>query len=88
MSSFGVADKNEERQILLSNQAEKIKHEGLVVEALPSASFRVRLEDGREVLTHLSGKLRMNFIRVLTGDKVLIELSPYDEKRGRIVRRL
>jgi len=72
----------------LSNQQEKIKHEGLVVEALPSANFKVRLNDGREVLAHLSGKVRMNFIRILTGDKVLLELSPYDEKRGRIVRRL
>ena len=60
----------------------------MVVEALPSANFKVRLGDGREVLAHLSGKLRMNFIRILTGDRILIELSPYDEKRGRITRRL
>ncbi len=73
---------------MLSNQIEKIKHEGLVVEALPSANFKVRLKDGREVLVHLSGRLRMNFIRILTGDKVLVELSPYDERRGRITRRL
>ncbi|MBI4836839.1 MAG: translation initiation factor IF-1 [Candidatus Portnoybacteria bacterium] len=72
----------------MSNQIEKIKHEGLVVEALPSANFKVRLKDGREVLVHLSGRLRMNFIRILTGDKVLVELSPYDERRGRITRRL
>ncbi|PIS16544.1 MAG: translation initiation factor IF-1 [Candidatus Portnoybacteria bacterium CG09_land_8_20_14_0_10_44_13] len=71
-----------------NQQIGKIKHEGLVVEALPSANFKVRLGDGREVLAHLSGKLRMNFIRILTGDRILIELSPYDEKRGRITRRL
>lgn len=60
---------------------------GFIVEALPNTHFRVKLEDGREILAHLSGKMRLNFIRVLVGDKVEIELSP-DEKRGRIVRRL
>jgi translation initiation factor IF-1 len=74
--------------LLPNQQAERIKYEGLVVEALPSVNFKVRLDDGREVLAHLSGKLRMNFIRVLIGDRVLVELSLYDEKRGRIVRRL
>lgn len=56
-------------------------------EALPSTTFRVKLDDGREVLAHLSGKLRLNFIRILAGDRVVVELSPYDESRGRIVYR-
>jgi len=61
---------------------------GIVTEALPSATFRVRLPDGREVLGHLSGKMRMYHIRILPGDKVAIEMTEYDERRGRIVRRL
>ena len=61
--------------------------EGNVIEALPNTTFNVQLNDGREVLAHLSGKMRLNYIRVLVGDKVGVELSPYGEKRGRIVRR-
>jgi translation initiation factor IF-1 len=61
--------------------------EGVVEEALPSITFKVKLDDGREVLAHLSGKLRLNFIRILAGDRVVVELSPYDESRGRIVYR-
>lgn len=61
---------------------------GVVTEALPGATFRVRLPDGREVLGHLSGKMRMYRIRILPGDKVTIEMTSYDERRGRIVRRL
>lgn len=64
-----------------------IRKEGVVVEALPSAMFKVRLDDGTEVLAHLSGKMRLNFIRILPGDKVSMEFSPYDDKRGRIVYR-
>jgi len=60
---------------------------GVVQEALPDTSFRVRLEDGRIVLAHLAGKLRVHFIRVLTGDRVTVELSAYDQTRGRIVYR-
>ena len=63
------------------------KHEGQVTEALPSLQFRVKLQDGREVLAHLAGKLRLYHIKILPGDKVIIEMSPYDEKRGRIVYR-
>ncbi len=58
-----------------------------MVEALPSAMFKVRLDDGTEVLAHLSGKMRLNFIRILPGDRVSMEFSPYDDKRGRIVYR-
>ncbi len=62
--------------------------EGEVVEALPNGMFRVKLESGHEVLAHISGKMRINFIRILPGDKVRVELSPYDLTRGRIVYRL
>jgi len=72
----------------VQSSQEKIKREGQIIEALPNATFKVKLDNGQEALAHLSGKLRMNFIRVLIGDRVVIEFSPYDEKRGRIVRRL
>jgi translation initiation factor IF-1 len=64
-----------------------IKKNGQVVEALPSTTFRVQLEDGQEVLCHLAGKLRMYRIKILPGDRVSVEMSPYDLKRGRIVYR-
>ncbi|MCX7748613.1 MAG: translation initiation factor IF-1 [Clostridia bacterium] len=64
-----------------------IEVEGTVVEALPNAMFQVELDNGHKVLAHISGKLRMNFIRILPGDKVTIELSPYDLTRGRITWR-
>ncbi len=64
-----------------------IEVEGRIVEALPNAMFQVELENGHKVLAHISGKLRMNFIRILPGDKVTIELSPYDLTRGRITWR-
>ncbi|MBT4855772.1 translation initiation factor IF-1 [bacterium] len=64
-----------------------VKVEGIVRETLPNAMFRVELEGGHEVLGHVSGKMRMNYIRILPGDKVLLELSPYDLTRGRITRR-
>lgn len=64
-----------------------IEVEGVVVEALPNAMFQVELENGHKILAHISGKLRMNFIRILPGDKVTVELSPYDLTRGRITWR-
>lgn len=64
-----------------------IEVEGTVIEALPNAIFKVKLENGYEILAHISGKLRMNFIRILPGDKVTVELSPYDLTRGRITWR-
>ncbi len=64
-----------------------IEVEGKVVEALPNAMFVVQLENGHKVLAHISGKLRMNFIRILPGDRVNLELSPYDLSRGRITWR-
>ncbi|EQD28007.1 translation initiation factor IF-1 [mine drainage metagenome] len=65
-----------------------IEVEGKVVEPLPNAMFRVELENGHKVLAHVSGKLRMHFIRILPGDRVTVELSPYDLTRGRITYRL
>ena len=64
-----------------------IEVEGTVVEPLPNAMFRVELENGHRVLAHVSGKMRMNFIRILPGDRVKVELSPYDLTRGRITYR-
>ena len=64
-----------------------IEVEGTVIEALPNAMFRVELENGHKIIAHISGKLRMNFIRILAGDKVTIEISPYDWTRGRITWR-
>ena len=64
-----------------------IQVEGKVLETLPNAMFRVELENGHKVLAHVSGKMRMHFIRILPGDKVTIELTPYDLTRGRIVFR-
>jgi len=61
--------------------------EGTVVETLPNAMFKVELENGHQILAHISGKLRMNFIKILPGDKVKIEMSPYDLSRGRITWR-
>ncbi|MDK9711998.1 MULTISPECIES: translation initiation factor IF-1 [Acidaminobacter] len=68
-------------------KSDAIEVVGTVIEALPNAMFRVRLENDHEVLAHVSGKLRMNFIRILPGDKVTMELSPYDLTRGRITWR-
>jgi len=59
----------------------------MILEALPSATFRVKLDDGQEIIAYLSGKLRIHRIKILAGDQVQIELSPYDDKRGRIVYR-
>ena len=66
---------------------EALLKEGTVIETLPSLNFRVKLGDGEEILAHLSGRLRLNRIKILSGDKVTVEISPYDQKRGRIVYR-
>jgi translation initiation factor IF-1 len=66
---------------------ETIEVEGVVVESLPNAMFRVELANGHRVLAHISGKMRVNYIRILPGDRVLIELSPYDLGRGRVTYR-
>lgn len=69
------------------SKTDVIEIEGTVVEKLPNAMFRVKLENDHEVLAHISGKLRMNFIRILPGDKVTLEMSPYDLSKGRIIWR-
>ncbi len=69
------------------SKADVIEVEGTVLEKLPNAMFKVKLENKHVVLAHISGKLRMNFIRILPGDKVTIELSPYDLSKGRIIWR-
>ena len=69
------------------SKAELIEIEGTVVEKLPNAMFKVELENGHQVLAHISGKLRTNFIKILPGDKVTLELSPYDLSKGRITWR-
>ncbi|MGN0299584.1 MAG: translation initiation factor IF-1 [Lachnospiraceae bacterium] len=69
------------------SKTDVIEVEGKVVEKLPNAMFKVELENGHQVLAHISGKLRMNFIRILPGDTVTLELSPYDLTKGRIIWR-
>ena len=68
-------------------KTDSIELEGTVLEKLPNAMFRVELENGNEILAHISGKLRMNYIRILPGDKVTLEMSPYDLTKGRIIWR-
>ena len=69
------------------SKADMIELEGTVVEALPNAMFKVQIDGGHVILAHISGKLRMNFIRILPGDKVTVEMSPYDLTKGRITWR-
>lgn len=75
------------RKVKTSDKERGIEVEGTVLERLPGASFRVKLETGNEIIAHVSGKMRMYFIRILPGDKVKVELSPYDLTRGRITYR-
>ena len=75
------------RNIRSLPKKDAIEVEGTVTEPLPNAMFRVQLENGHNVLAHISGKMRMHYIRILPGDRVLVELSPYDLTRGRIVYR-
>ena len=69
------------------SKQDMLELEGVVVEALPNATFQVQLENGHQILAHISGRLRMNFIRILPGDKVTVEMSPYDLTKGRITWR-
>ena len=75
------------RRMKKLSKEDVIEVEGTVVEALPNTNFKVELENGHQVLAHISGKLRMNYIKILPGDKVKLELSPYDLNRGRITWR-
>ena len=74
--------------ILENSKKDIIEVEGVIVDALPSATFNVELENGHIILAHLSGKMRLNYIKVMPGDKVIVQLSPYDLTKGRIKRRL
>ncbi|MCR5523222.1 MAG: translation initiation factor IF-1 [Clostridia bacterium] len=69
------------------SKQDMIEVEGTVIEALPNATFQVELENGHRIMAHISGKLRMNYIRILSGDKVTVEMSPYDLTKGRITWR-
>ena len=71
----------------MTKREDSIELEGVVVEPLPNAMFRVELDNGHKVLAHISGKMRMHYIRILPGDRVIVELSPYDLTRGRITYR-
>lgn len=71
----------------MANKDEVVEVKGKVLEPLPNAIFRVELDNGHKLLAHVSGKMRMHFIRILPGDKVLVEISPYDLTRGRIIYR-
>ena len=81
-------EKDRNKDISSPSAKETIEMEGEVIEALPSATFKVKLENGHQVLGHLSGKMRMYFIKVLPGDKVILELTPYDLTKGRIIKRM
>ena len=84
---FARSKAGHDKDKLYMSKADVIEIEGTVVEKLPNAMFQVQLENGHQVLAHISGKLRMNFIRILPGDKVTIEMSPYDLSKGRIIWR-
>ncbi len=69
-------------------EKEIVKFEGEVMESLPNATFQVRLDNQHEILAHISGKMRVNYIKLMPGDRVIVEMSPYDLSKGRIIRRL
>ncbi|NTU67013.1 MAG: translation initiation factor IF-1 [Candidatus Moranbacteria bacterium] len=72
----------------MSRDKELVRLEGAVVESLPSTTFKVRLDNGHEILAHISGRMRVNYIRLIPGDRVVVEMSPYDLTKGRIVQRM
>lgn len=76
-----------EDAIVSMAKEEAIEMDGVILEALPNANFRVRLENNHEILAHISGKMRMNFIKILPGDRVRVQVSPYDFSKGRITYR-
>ena len=69
------------------SKSDYVEAEGIVVEAIPNTTFKVKLDNGHEITAHISGKLRMNYIKILPGDKVILEISPYDLTKGRIIWR-
>ena len=72
----------------MANDKELVKLEGEVLENLPSATFKIKLDNGHEILAHISGRMRVNYIRLIPGDRVIVEMSPYDLTKGRIVQRM
>ncbi len=72
----------------MGNSKDVIRIEGVVTETLPSTTFRVKLENDHEILAHISGRMRVHYIRLLPGDRVMVEMSPYDLMKGRIIKRL
>jgi translation initiation factor IF-1 len=72
----------------MSNNKEIVRLEGTIEENLPSTTFRVKLDNGHEILAHISGRMRVNYIRLIPGDRVTVEMSPYDLTKGRIVQRM
>lgn len=88
MEEKDLKQNSKERNEKQPDSKEKIVLKGKVAEALPSASFKVELETEHEILAHLSGKMRMNYIKIVPGDEVEVEFSPYNLSRGRIIRRL
>lgn len=87
MFAHYIKNFKERKECKFMAKEDVIEVEGTVIEPLPNAMFRVELENGHKVLAHVSGKIRMNYIRILPGDKVTVELSPYDLTRGRITYR-
>jgi translation initiation factor IF-1 len=83
---LNAKNRREESEVLAKKEG-AIEVEGTVLEPLPNAMFKVELENGHKVLAHISGKMRMHYIRILPGDRVVVEISPYDLNRGRIVYR-
>ncbi len=71
-----------------SDKKEIIRLEGIIRETLPSTTFKVELENGHEILAHISGRMRVNYIRLIPGDRVIVEMSPYDLTKGRIIQRM
>ena len=86
MPNYGITLIAENRGKLMAKDV--IEIEGTILESMPNAMFRVKLENGHEILAHISGKIRKNFIRILPGDKVKVEMTPYDLTKGRITFRL
>lgn len=72
----------------MAKDKELVKLEGVILETLPSTTFKVKLDNGYEILAHISGRMRVNYIRLIPGDKVVVEMSPYDLTKGRIVQRM
>ncbi len=72
----------------MANDKELVKLEGEVLENLPNATFKIKLDNGHEILAHISGRMRVNYIRLIPGDRVIVEMSPYDLTKGRIVQRM